>query len=277
VVHNKSQTTSLISISLLLLGTACGKIKSDKPEKVRDVVIVEYQTVDNPELVSRVETLQTEIDVLRDQLATEQNTRKELEEKLTAAEQAKAEAEAELKKCEQREADLKKAIEDLRIELAGLQDTSAANIKALKDELAAAESKLAEAQAEVSRLNQEIRHLQNRVFVIKVKISDVQVSSQFTACDGKASLTVEKDSVTIQAEQSQQKVTGAGSYGIEKDGKTLCTVQVVSFTLDVDVKAVAQKNAESTDQTVLGVCQDKACDEIASAFGVMTTQTSATN
>lgn len=277
MVHNKSQITGLLSISLLLLGTACGKIKSDKPEKVREVVIVEYQTSDNPELVSRVDTLQQEIDVLRGQLATEQNSRKQLEDKLAAAEKAKAETEAELKKCEEREATLKQAIEDLKAEIDRANATSATEIQALKDQLVATQEKLDEATAEVSRLTKEIRSLQNRVFVIKVKISDVQVSSQFTACDGKAKLTVQKDNVMIQAQQSQQKVTGAGSYGIEEDGKTLCTVQVVSFTLDMDVKAAAKMSEESATQTVLGVCQDKACDEIASAFGVITTQNSATN
>jgi DNA repair exonuclease SbcCD ATPase subunit len=259
----KSQVKGIMNISLLLLGTACGTIKSDKPEKVRELVIREYVEVNNPELVSRVETLQNEIDTLREELEKEQNSRKELEQKLAEAELAAAKAKEELGQCKEREAALALSKAELEAELERLKDATGKEIEELKDRLASVQNELGQAQAVAKRLNEEIRVLQNRAFVIKVKISDVQIASQVTACDGKANLTLKKDKVLIQAQQTQRDVTDAGSYGIEAEGANLCTINVVRFTLDVSVTpAVA----------ILGVCQGPSCEEVATAYGAISTQ-----
>ncbi|HYX37786.1 MAG TPA: hypothetical protein VE954_32185 [Oligoflexus sp.] len=267
--YSKSQIASVMSVSLLLLGTACGDIKSDKPEKVREVVITEYVEVDSPELLSRVETLQAEIDTLREQLEEEKGTRTELERKLAEAEKALTDAKAEIRSCAEKQAALVKAKADLEAELARLRNASEQEIQALKDKLASTQKDLDAAQAKVQRLNAEVHALQNKIFVIKVNISDVQVSSQLVACDGKAKLILQKDNILIQAREAEQQVTDAGFFGIEENGQTVCTLRVVSFTLGA---GVSDGKAADATKSVLGVCQDQACKEIVTAFGVITDQ-----
>ncbi|MDQ3234965.1 MAG: hypothetical protein M3Q07_24420, partial [Pseudobdellovibrionaceae bacterium] len=262
--------------SLLLLGTACGDIKSDKPEKVREVVITEYVEVDSPELLSRVETLQAEIDTLREQLEEEKGTRAELERKLAEAEKALTDAKAEIRSCAEKQAALVKAKADLEAELARLRNASEKEIQALKDKLASTQKDLDAAQATVQRLNAEVHALQSKIFVIKVKISDVQVSSQLVACDGKAKLILQKDNILIQAQEAEQEVTDAGFFGIEENGQTVCTVRVVSFTVGLEAQSInagaSDGKAADATESVLGVCQDQACKEIVTAFGVITNQ-----